>query len=77
MKGTKKQIIAVLLTLALTVGIVPQIGSPVTVEAASSSVTLDNLGNKGSVSVGSKTKSGICFISVGKYLLSGRLWGKG
>lgn len=58
MKGTKKQIIAVLLTLALTVGIVPQIGSPVTVEAASSSVTLDNLGNKGSVSVGSKTKSG-------------------
>ncbi len=58
MKLTKKQIVAVLLMLALVIGMVPRMGSPVTVEAASSSVTLDNLGNKGSVSIGSKTKSG-------------------
>lgn len=58
MRVTKKQIIAVLLMVGLVVGLFPAAGNVVPAEAAASTVSLDKLGNKGSITIGSKTKSG-------------------
>lgn len=54
MKKWINKVIAVVIALALTVGIIPTVD----VRAATSNVTLSNLGSLGTVEIGNKTESG-------------------
>lgn len=58
MKAAKKKIIAYLLITVMMIGLCPKWTKEVTVKAATTSVSLANLGQLGSMSAGSKTKSG-------------------
>lgn len=58
MKKTGKKILAYVLIAVMMIGICPEWTKEVTVKAATTSVSLANLGSLGSISAGSKTKSG-------------------
>ena len=58
MKKNLKRILSYILAVALLIGLCPGLEKGTTVKAATSSVKLANLGSLGSLTVGSKTKSG-------------------